>query len=569
MSDLAAYKILHQRKELIEKTNQLIESAMQDYHTDALDAYEKAGMAYQLSVSGPFEDEPYLMGMADSLHVMSIINLEWKKLGLALAQAHNSQKISELLQHDPLILKNIRIIAEVYYLLNNFEKAEELFTQILHQSKPDSDKEMDVKALQYLTQMALQCHEYAAAKGYVLRSIDLCTQYKMNDEIGLCYLFYGRVSLNTAEYSNAAYAVTRAMELSNKDRNPLIYAQSLDLLATLDILMEKYNEAELNFSMMAAYAMHHKLEEEYLQALLGICLVKKHTGSDKEYLDTLQEMITLPYLAEHHDLQSKADLLLSQYYEGKKQYKLALQHFKRFHAVQNKWLTSNLSENLQALEAIHQTESAMAEVELMEGINRKLNAEIQERIWVEKQLKKSEEKFKNLSTIDPLTGLYNRRHFYLMGTKEVERALAYELPLSMIMLDIDFYKEINDKYGHRAGDFVLTQLGELININIRKIDLACRYGGEEFAILLPETNLDKAEAMAERLRNAMNSSINEYEGQQIHITASFGIVGLSGAMRNIEDMLSKADDAMYQAKQRGRNQVICCRSDSFEPDPEA
>ena len=559
-NDQAAYKKLQQRKALIEQTNQLNESAKQDFRINALEAYEKAGMAYQLSVSGPFTDEPYLIGMADSLYAMSLINLEWKKFGLALAQAHNSQKIAELIHQDALTYKNIRVIAEVYFLLNNFEKAEELFTQIMRHASENGERDIEVEALQFLTQMFLNQHEYAAAKGFILKCIDLCVKYKIDEQIGYSYLLYGRVSLAVGEYNKAAYSVTRAMELSNRDRYPMIYAQSLDLLGTLDILMGKYKEAELNFSMMIAYAKRHKLEVEYLQALLGICLVKKNSGSDKEYLQTLKELQALPYLSQHHDLQSKVDLLLSQYYEGKKKYKLSLQHFKRFHTIQHDWLASTLSENLQALEAIHQTESAMAEVELMEGINRKLNAEIQERIWAEKQLRKSEEKFKNLSIIDSLTGLYNRRHFYLNGSKEIERSLAYELPLSVIMMDIDHYKAVNEEYGHRAGDYVLSQLGELINRNIRKVDIACRYGGEEFAILLPETNLDKAESMAVRLQTAVNDMVTEYEQNHIHISASFGIIGLSGAMHTIEDMLAFADDAMYQAKQQGGNKIICCRT---------
>jgi diguanylate cyclase (GGDEF)-like protein len=562
MSTLNPYEKLQQRKQLIEKTNQLIESAMQDLHTDPLDAYERAGMAYQLSVSGPFSEEPYLIGMGDSLHAMSIINMGWKKLSLALTQAHNSQKLAELLHNDLLIIKNIRIIAEVYFLLNNFEKAQELFIQILQKQKTVIAKGLDIEAYQFLAQMALQQQEFNTAKTYILKGIDLCGQDRQDEQSGYCYLLYGRICLGLEDFTKAAYSVSKAMELSNRDRYPVLYAQCLDLLSTLGIAMGKFAEAELNFSMMAAYAMRHRLEEEYLQALLGICLVKKQIGSEMEYLQTLQEMLTLPYLINHHDLQSKVDLLLSQVYERKKQNKLALQHFKRFHTIQHNWLKRNLSENLQALEAIHQTESAMAEVELVDGINKELNTEIQERSWAEKQLRKSEEKFRNLAVIDSLTGLYNRRHFYKMGMKEVERAFADKFPLSLIMMDIDYYKEINDRYGHRAGDCVLSQLGELINQGIRKIDLACRYGGEEFAILLPETTLDQAELLAERLREAVADANMKYEDQQINLTASFGIVGLCGGTRSIEDMLSQADDAMYQAKLRGRNQVICCRANS-------
>ncbi|MBI9048735.1 MAG: diguanylate cyclase [Anaerolineaceae bacterium] len=556
MSDASQYEKLQQRKQLIEKTNHLIQSVMQSYQTNPLEAYEKASIAYHISVSGPFLQEPYLVGMADSLHAMSKINLQWKKLGLALAQAQNSQKIAEMLNNEVIILQNTRIIAEVYFLLNNMEKANELFCQILQYPNNDQSKLIEVEAIQFLTQIALLRHDLNTARAHILKSIDLCTQYKFDEQLGYSYLLYGRICLADGEFNKASQTITRAMELSQQDRYPLIYAQSLDLLGTLNISTEKYTEAELNFSLMASYALRQKLEESYLQALLGICLVNKATGNEKTYIDTLKEMHALPYLDQHHELQSKVDLLLSQNLENKKKYKNALQHFKKYHTVQLSWLRKQHADNLQALEAIHQTEMAMSEVELVDDINEKLNAEIQERKWAEKQLRKSEAKFRNLAVIDSLTGLYNRHHFYQIGQQEVERATRFDLPLSLLMMDIDHYKSINDNFGHRAGDFVLSHLGILISKAIRKIDIACRYGGEEFVILLPETDLEQAKNVAERIRSSIMEKPVTYEGNEIQVTASIGIVSRKKMNTTVEDLLGLADDAMYQAKEKGRNQVI-------------
>lgn len=558
MSDQSSYEKLQQRKQLIEKTNQLIENATKIYLDEPLQAYEQASIAYHLSVSGPFVDEPYLVGVANSLHALSRVNLFWKKLGLALAQANNSQKIAELLKDQELVLKNLRLQAELYYLLNNFEKAEELFTHIHKIPKADNFRELDVEAYQFLTQMALQEKQIPKAQGYILKSIDLCKQFGLKSQIGNSYLIYCRVCLAVGDLTNAAFAVSRAISVSHQDHYPLIYVQSLDILGTMDLSMGKYPEAELNFSLMATYALRHKMQEEYLQALLGICLVKQQTGDEKAYLETLQEMASLPYLEEHHEFQSKVHLLFSQYYETKKEYKLALTSYKNHFNTQQLWQKKQLAENLQALEAIHQTDSVLSEVEVAGEINAKLNTEIQERKWAEKQLRKSEAKFRELAVIDSLTGLYNRHHFYQIGQKEVERSLRYHLPLSLIMMDIDHYKEINDQYGHRVGDFVLTQIGLVVQNAIRKIDIACRYGGEEFVILLPETELDQAGRVAERIRKSLDETIISLESHSISVTASLGIVDLTTDTPLIEEMLAKADEAMYRAKEKGRNQVVSC-----------
>ena len=558
MIDQPSYEKLQQRKQLIEKTNQLVENAASIYFVEPLQAYEQASIAYHLSISGPFVDEPYLAGVANSLYALAQINLFWKKFGLALAQTNNSQKIAELLKDEALIIKNVRLLAEIYYLLNNFEKAEELFTQLCKLPKADVFRVMEVEAYQFLAQIALLEKQTMQAQGYILKSIDLCKKFNLNAQIGNSYLIYSRICLAAGDNSNAAFAVSRAISISHQDRYPLIYVQSLDILGTMDLNMEKYAEAELNFSLMASYALRYKMEGEYLQALLGICIVKQRSGDESAYLEALQEMVSLPYLDEHHEFQSKVHLLFSQYYESKKEYNLALSSYKKHFSAQQVWQKKQLAENLQALEAIHQTESILLDAEMEGEINSKLNKEIEERIWAEKQLRQSEAKFRNLAIIDSLTGLYNRHYFYQIGQKEVERSLRYHLPLSLIMMDIDHYKEINDTYGHRVGDYVLTQISQIIQNAIRKIDVACRYGGEEFVILLPETDIEQANHVAERIRITLDETAITFENELISVTASLGIVDLSTDTLLIEKMLAKADEAMYRAKQMGRNQVVSC-----------
>ncbi|MFH1260119.1 MAG: diguanylate cyclase [Elusimicrobiota bacterium] len=162
-----------------------------------------------------------------------------------------------------------------------------------------------------------------------------------------------------------------------------------------------------------------------------------------------------------------------------------------------------------------------------------------------------------LAITDTLTGLYNRWYFQNNLGKEVERAQRYQHTLSLIMFDIDYFKKFNDQYGHIAGDHLLRKLAELLKNNARKVDMVCRYGGEEFAIILPDTKLADAQAVAEKIRQAVENYqfskiFPEYSGS---ITISAGIAAYKDHYDQ-DNFVKLADDALYKAKQNGRNRIV-------------
>lgn len=157
---------------------------------------------------------------------------------------------------------------------------------------------------------------------------------------------------------------------------------------------------------------------------------------------------------------------------------------------------------------------------------------------------------------DYLTGLYNRRYFIEQGQVELARAQRYGSTLSMLMLDIDHFKAINDTHGHKAGDIVLQKFSEVMRETLRTIDIVGRIGGEEFAILLPETDMTKAAEVAERLREKVATTAVVLEaGLPLHFTISIGVAMLQGKDANIDILFNQSDRALYQAKNTGRNKV--------------
>ena len=162
-----------------------------------------------------------------------------------------------------------------------------------------------------------------------------------------------------------------------------------------------------------------------------------------------------------------------------------------------------------------------------------------------------------LSVIDQLTGLYNRRYMNNQLQQLMHRAVMGGKPLSVMMLDIDHFKPINDTHGHQAGDEVLQELADRLRQNIRPMDVPCRPGGEEFLVILPETPGELAMAAAERVRRAIAAEpfLVMSETKEIRVTVSAGVSSLLGAHDTIADMMKRADTALYQAKSGGRNRV--------------
>ena len=176
------------------------------------------------------------------------------------------------------------------------------------------------------------------------------------------------------------------------------------------------------------------------------------------------------------------------------------------------------------------------------------------------KLKAEIKQLSELVNTDILTGLYNYRHFLTAISQEMERSQRTSQPTALIMLDADHFKRVNDTWGHEVGNQALKHIARAITNNIRKLDIACRYGGEEFAIILPSTELQTAKQVSERVRKCIENSAVEVEisgrKQGIHLTVSIGFSLYFGDISDsANQLIERADQQLYKAKQSGRNQV--------------
>lgn len=170
-------------------------------------------------------------------------------------------------------------------------------------------------------------------------------------------------------------------------------------------------------------------------------------------------------------------------------------------------------------------------------------------------------KLEHENITDPLTGIFNRRYLERRLEEETSRALRYKMPLSILMLDVDHFKRINDTHGHPAGDRVLLHLGKILTDTVRNLDVVARYGGEEFLIVAPDTPSQTAAGLAKRLHQQVSSTplrLTDANGKQLEIpiTVSIGGASLNYQIDSQQKLIQSADAALYQAKQNGRNQIV-------------
>lgn len=219
---------------------------------------------------------------------------------------------------------------------------------------------------------------------------------------------------------------------------------------------------------------------------------------------------------------------------------------------------TNLLRQRAKIESQQEPPSSIRTIELFDDITSTNNElmNLQRELYRKNaELERLTEEVQALARTDQLTGLLNRRGFFEFGNREVALANRFKKPLAAIMLDVDHFKSFNDTYGHATGDRVLREVAQRCLGNVRDVDIIGRYGGEEFAVLLPESNALIGESTAERVRCAVADTPFETEHGPLRVTISLGVAVLNDQTRELADLLKLADHALYRAKELGRNRV--------------
>ena len=310
------------------------------------------------------------------------------------------------------------------------------------------------------------------------------------------------------------------------------------------------DQAEAYFQQALQMSEKYGLRQSHCRALNAIGSIYLEQNRLDLALPTFHRSLALAKEIEAREPVVKSCLALVKVYKQLKSFEQALYYFEQGQAMKEAIYDAEADRRVKNLQVLYQVDTARKEAEIYQLKYIALKHEIDERNKIQARLE-------TLANTDELTQLPNRRFFFEVAEEEYRRSQNEHTTMAVILLDLDYLKNINDTFGHITGDQALIKIADCIRGNFRKGDFAARYGGDEFIILLPATTHRQVEEAAERLRAAIETTPIDMEGASISVTASLGVAAFTGHENiPLEKILERADKALYQAKLANRNKVI-------------
>jgi diguanylate cyclase (GGDEF)-like protein len=526
-------------------------------------AYELCLRAADLARAGDLALDAYRQGLAASLAIMAIVNADCGKPDAAISQCVEALSLLKGLSPVPALGDAWIALSWIHIYLGNYPAALDYAIKALNLAHEMADRHREAWALD------------AVGSSYGA-SGDADTSIQMHNQAAVIFREIGDAEGQARTLNNLACTLLESGQLDHAldvSRQSLELAYQIGMKAEAvifagtvgDILIEKgdYQQAEeyLRSGWIENRETGNQLVNMYRRIVLGRLFLAGNRLQEAEA--SLSSALTMAESGEMADSQAECHRLLSQVAEHRNDLAGALDHYKQFHRLKEITVGEESARRLAILKVTHQSENALRDAEIYRQHNVELQREIEERKRIESQLH-------NMAMLDPLTNLYNRRQFYTLAKLEIERAKVRTQPISVLMLDLDHFKRVNDVYGHLIGDTVLVTVASLIRSALRENDIVARYGGEEFVVLLPATTAEKAYEVSERIRSGISEREIETTAGQVAVTISIGVTHLTAEMLNaggeLDLLLNRADQALYYAKHRGRNTTQLLAGHHFSSD---
>ena len=353
----------------------------------------------------------------------------------------------------------------------------------------------------------------------------------------------------TNQLQRAVQAGLRSVEIYQQNKCRSGEAQALNALGEAYLEIKDYQHALEILQLTAETAENNGQRLEYSRALRKIGALHARQERNDLALKYLSRALEIAIDINSHREQAECFCEKATIYKTSGEYRLALEYLEMYYNLNRAAFDVESDRRLKSIEIIHQVENTRKDAEIFHLRNVQLQQEVEER-------KKAQSALEHLATQDPLTGLTNRRHFLELARRAFTQASRYHRPMTVMMIDVDQFKLINDTFGHKAGDNVLIAVAAAMHETLRTVDILGRFGGDEFVILLPETETEGAFCLAERLRSCLIAR-NEATGVvTLPVTLSIGIAYYTNDPNlTLDTLLQQADKAMYLSKQGGRNRV--------------
>lgn len=539
-------------KEITQKVDSLNALAWDLETVDPERSISLSEQAYHLSTEDNFAESPYLKGQADSLCNLAHVNLGIGNYSLALNQSYDAlslyRKISNV-EKEAVMLRNI---GGIYAAVHEYASAMDVLLEALALAEHLDSTGIKGEVLLNIGTVYFLIGNFSQALKEYEKVLEIAVeaQNKMLESFVLCNMTSVYSALTDHKKTKTTF--DRCLKISREIQNNLIQINVLTQMGHEYLNLGEESQAESCFQQSLDLAGASGFKSEEAGALVGLGLVCLKQGQYPRSREIFQKAQQLAEQLHDKSLIMECHNGFWQIYYALGDFENALEQCQKYYGIRQSLADRINDQKIQTLEVAYRTDTAQKEAEIARLKNVELEKEIAERKRIEKALRLREEQYLQLAAIDPLTGINNRRHFFELAQSEINRAKRFNHPLAMIMVDIDHFKKINDTFGHHRGDLVLKRCTELIKKCLREMDVVGRYGGEEFSILLPETNLEQGAKVAERLVQLFRETPVKVGLGEAFVTISVGVSELRGEM-DLDTLIDEADHAMYAAKRAGRD----------------
>lgn len=504
--------------------------------------------ALELSRSTDGSGQEYAQGIASSLVVLAFLDGEAGNLDTALSRSLEALSFIKDQLKPEILVGAWYTLGWAYYYTGDYPASLEFSLKSLDEAGKNRLSEWEAWCLDLVAStykdpaQALRMYQEAYDTFEKMGSIEGQSRILNN---------WAYTLLEAKEYASALGLAQKSLQLAidgglKKDEIN-VSATVAEILAA----MGEYEQAQskLHFATSLFDEYGRDISSVYILTDLGQVYLQQNKleRAEQQLLDALEAA----NITEMRNEQARCHQYLSEIYERQGRFDEALKHYKIFRKLKDDTAGEGALKQLAALRVSHQIENAQRDAEIQRLQKEKLQIELDEHKRIHAILE-------DLATRDPLTNLFNRRHFINLAEQEWKRSLRYGHPLCALMMDVDDFKQINDQHGHAAGDKALISVANIIQSTLRSTEIAGRYGGDEFVILLPETRAENAMKVAGRIGQAIKEYNISSELGAIRLSPSIGVACAISeqrkAIKSLNELLSHADKALYTAKRAGRGQ---------------
>ena len=508
-----------------------------------------ADEAFELACHKDADGNQYPYGMASALSLLAERNCTVGEWSTALSEA--SQALSLLESHPVTSVTGslYQTIGWTRYFLGDYVQALDSLNEALRVAEQTDDRSLEAYVLDRIASVQSSAGQPAVALETHKRSLamhrergDRLGEARALNNVAYTYMDLGKLgaSLEAAE---------RSLALTHELGSVHLLAGVYDTLAEVELRSRRLDEAERYSRKGLETALSCKSEPDTGDSMFMLGRIECARGNWTEAIAATGQALAIAERLGSAVEEYKCHKLLSEIYERFGDFPSALWHHRRFHELESAKRTGETESRLARLAVEHQVESARKDAEILRLRSLALEREVEEGRVTQASLEAQ-------ASLDPLTGLFNRRHTSVLR-EELRRALSLGHPVSLTMFDIDRFKNVNDENGHAAGDKVLVAIAAELRANARKSDMPCRWGGDEFLVLLVDMDADAAGSAAERLRLAVSESSVLCSGVAVSVTLSAGVASIDAhSPADFDTLVARADAALYAAKAAGRNRVV-------------